>query len=142
MRPVLLALSLLMLAAAGTAGATQVSYIDQGQVWVATVDGAQKRAISGPAPLVEAGESRTWTDQAQSDDGWIVGVAFGRVHAAPAAAGQRLCHAPGADPVARGNPDHRLYVRHSLTPPFVGVRRILGYLYGLGTVLWVTVVGP
>lgn len=74
-RPVLLALSLLMLATAGTAGATQVSYIDQGQVWVATVDGAQKRAISGPAPLVDAGESRTWTEQAQSDDGWIVGVA-------------------------------------------------------------------
>lgn len=64
-----------LLAAPTAAGATQVSYVDQGQVWVSTLDGAQKRAISGPAPVVNAGESRSWTEQGQSDDGWIVGVA-------------------------------------------------------------------
>lgn len=74
MRPLLLAVvSLLVLA--GSAQATQLSYIDQGQVWVSTLDGAQKRAISGPAPVVEAGESRSWTEQAQSDTGSIVAVA-------------------------------------------------------------------
>lgn len=61
--------------ATGTAAATQISYIDQGKVWVSTLDGTQKRAISGPAPVVSAGESRAWTEQAQSDDGWIIGVA-------------------------------------------------------------------
>lgn len=70
----LLAVAILLTTAAA-AGATQISYIDQGQVWVSTLDGSQKRSISGPAPVVEAGESRSWTEQAQSDDGWIVGVA-------------------------------------------------------------------
>lgn len=66
----LLLTALLLLTSAATAGAAQVSYIDQGQVWVSTLDGTQKRAISGAAP-----EGRTWTEQTQSDDGWIIGVA-------------------------------------------------------------------
>lgn len=74
MRPLLLAVASLLILA-GSARATQLSYIDQGQVWVSTLDGAQKRAISGPAPVVEAGESRSWTEQAQSDAGSIVAVA-------------------------------------------------------------------
>jgi hypothetical protein len=94
MRPVLLAL-VLLLATAAAAGATQVSYIDQGQVWVSTLDGAQKRAISGPAPVIEAGESRAWTEQAQSDDGWIVGVARVSGHTG-AAAPTRLWSPSGA----------------------------------------------
>lgn len=65
----------ILVTTAASAGATQVSYVDQGQVWVSTLDGTQKRAISGPAPVVNPGESRAWTEQAQSDDGWIVGVA-------------------------------------------------------------------
>jgi hypothetical protein len=73
-RTLVMVLALLLASAAG-AGATQLSYIDQGQVWVSTLDGTQKRAISGPAPVVNAGESRSWTEQAQSDDGYIVAVA-------------------------------------------------------------------
>lgn len=69
MRRVVIVIALLLVGIE-TAGATEVSYVDQGQVWVSTLDGTQKRAISGPAP-----EGRTWTEQAQSDDGWIVGVA-------------------------------------------------------------------
>ncbi|HET6507502.1 MAG TPA: hypothetical protein VFG42_12005 [Baekduia sp.] len=74
MRTLVIALALLLPPAAA-AEATQLSYVDQGQVWVSTLDGAQKRAISGPAPVVAPGESRAWTEQAQSDDGWIVAVA-------------------------------------------------------------------
>lgn len=75
--------SLLVLAA--PAGATQLSYVDQGQIWVSTLDGAQKRPISGPAPIITPGESRSWTEQAQSDDGFIVGVARESGHSGAAA---------------------------------------------------------
>ncbi|GAA2241545.1 hypothetical protein GCM10010401_12930 [Rarobacter faecitabidus] len=54
----------------GSAASFQVSYVDQGQIWVSTLDGKQKRAISGAAP-----SGRQWTEQTQSDDGWIFGVA-------------------------------------------------------------------
>ncbi|MDO8210217.1 hypothetical protein [Conexibacter sp. CPCC 206217] len=66
MRSLLLALALVG-AGAGTAGATQVSYIDGGQVWVATLDGAAKRSLSGPSP-----DAYTWSQQAQSDDGYVI----------------------------------------------------------------------
>lgn len=75
--------SLLVLAA--PADATQLSYVDQGQIWVSTLDGAQKRPISGPAPVITPGESRSWTEQAQSDDGFIVGVARESGHSGAAA---------------------------------------------------------
>ncbi len=75
--------SLLVLAA--PAGAAQLSYVDQGQIWVSTLDGAQKRPISGPAPAITPGESRSWTEQAQSDDGFIVGVARESGHSGAAA---------------------------------------------------------
>lgn len=75
-RALVMVLALVLVSAtAAAAPATELSYIDQGQVWVSTLDGTQKRAISGPAPVVNAGESRSWTEQAQSDDGWIVAVA-------------------------------------------------------------------
>src|SRR5215831_7305442 len=74
MRPyrlVLAALSILCLAAAlaGPAGAAQVAYIDGGQVWVSTLDGASKRSLSGPSP-----DAKTWTETAQAENGTIIGV--------------------------------------------------------------------
>lgn len=51
------------------ASAAQVSYIDGGQVWVSTLDGAQKRSLSGPSP-----DARVWTEVAQADSGAILGV--------------------------------------------------------------------
>jgi hypothetical protein len=75
MRPnrlVLLALSTVCLAAAalaGPAGAAQVAYIDGGQVWVSTLDGASKRSLSGPSP-----DAKTWTETAQAENGTIIGV--------------------------------------------------------------------
>ncbi|MBO1900918.1 hypothetical protein J4H92_03020 [Leucobacter weissii] len=57
-------------AASAAAAPPQVSYIDGGKIWVSTLDGKHKRAISGAAPT-----GRKWTEQTQSDDGWIFGVA-------------------------------------------------------------------
>jgi hypothetical protein len=75
MRPhrlVLLVLSTICLAAAalaGPAGAAQVAYVDGGQVWVSTLDGASKRSLSGPSP-----DAKTWTETAQAENGTIIGV--------------------------------------------------------------------
>ncbi|HWK26131.1 MAG TPA: hypothetical protein VNS09_06190 [Solirubrobacter sp.] len=68
MRTLVLALALIGLGAA-PAGAAQVSYIDGGQVWIATLDGTAKRSLSGPSP-----DGYTWQWQAQSDDGYVIGV--------------------------------------------------------------------
>lgn len=115
MRRLLLAIALLLTTAA-TAGATQVSYVDNGQVWVSTLDGTQKRAISGPAPVVTAGESRAWTEQAQSDDGWIIGVAraSGRTGAA---APTRLWNPSGAVAAQSTLGYHAAYNNGSLAVP-------------------------
>lgn len=69
MRSLLLALALAGAGAgtAGTAGATQVSYVDGGQIWIATLDGAAKRSLSGPSP-----DQYTWSQAAQSDDGYVI----------------------------------------------------------------------
>jgi hypothetical protein len=75
MRPHRLALAVLSafcLAAAvlaGPAGAAQVAYIDGGQVWISTLDGAAKRSLSGPSP-----DEKTWTETAQAENGTIIGV--------------------------------------------------------------------
>jgi hypothetical protein len=63
--PVLLALAVL----APVAGAAEVSYVDGGQVWIATLDGAQKRSLSGPSP-----DAKVWTEAAQADNGTVIGV--------------------------------------------------------------------
>jgi hypothetical protein len=71
-RLVLAVLSALCLAAfAGTAaaGAAQVAYIDGGQVWISTLDGAQKRSLSGPSP-----DRYVWSETAQAEDGTVIGV--------------------------------------------------------------------
>lgn len=67
-----LALAATGLAAAaltGSAHAAQVAYVDGGQVWVSTLDGAQKRSLSGPAPA-----PKQWTEVAQADGGAVLGV--------------------------------------------------------------------
>ncbi|MBS1676622.1 MAG: hypothetical protein JST08_04465 [Actinobacteria bacterium] len=71
-RLVLLALPILALCAsiaATGAGAAEVAYIDGGQVWVSTLDGASKRSLSGPSP-----DAKAWTETAQADGGTIIGV--------------------------------------------------------------------
>lgn len=56
-------------ALAGPAGAAQVAYVDGGQIWVSTLDGATKRSLSGPSP-----DAKTWTETAQAENGTIIGV--------------------------------------------------------------------
>lgn len=56
-------------AIAGPASAAQVAYVDGGQIWVSTLDGASKRSLSGPSP-----DAKTWTETAQAENGTIIGV--------------------------------------------------------------------
>lgn len=67
-RPTLIAL-LLLAALAGTASAAEVAYVDGDQIWVATLDGQQKRSLSGPSA-----NEKQWREVAQADDGTILGV--------------------------------------------------------------------
>jgi hypothetical protein len=65
-------LSLLGLAAAALAGpasATEVAYVDGGQVWISTLDGAAKRSLSGPSP-----DAMVWSETAQAENGTVIGV--------------------------------------------------------------------
>jgi hypothetical protein len=55
------------------AGAASVAYIDNGEVWLASLDGAQKTRLAGPV-VNGAGETERWIDVAQSDGGRIVAV--------------------------------------------------------------------
>lgn len=116
MRLLVFAIALLLTTTVAAAHATQVSYIDQGQVWVSTLDGTQKRAISGAAPVIEAGESRAWTEQAQSDDGWIIGVAR-RSGGTGAAAPTRLWNPSGAVAAQSTLGYHAAYASGSLAVP-------------------------
>lgn len=71
-RLVLAALSSLCLLAAfgpSAAGATQVAYVDNGEVWISTLDGASKRSLSGPSP-----DEKSWTETAQAENGTVIGV--------------------------------------------------------------------
>jgi hypothetical protein len=71
-RLVLAALSTLCLASAlgaSGAGAAQVAYVDGGQIWVSTLDGAAKRSLSGPSP-----DAKSWTETAQAQNGTVIGV--------------------------------------------------------------------
>lgn len=71
-RLVLAALSTFCLCAAfgaTGAGATEVAYIDGGQVWISTLDGASKRSLSGPSP-----DAKVWTETAQAENGTVIGV--------------------------------------------------------------------
>jgi hypothetical protein len=71
-RLVLAALSAFCLAAAlGATGAVaaQVAYVDNGEIWVSTLDGASKRSISGPSP-----DAKQWSETAQAQNGSVLGV--------------------------------------------------------------------
>ena len=64
--------ALVLLAAAvlaGPAAAAEVAYVGGGQIWVSTLDGTQKRSLSGPSP-----DARVWTETAQADGGAVLGV--------------------------------------------------------------------
>ncbi len=63
------AFSLLAALGASGAGAAQVAYVDGGQVWISTLDGASKRSLSGPSP-----DEKTWTETAQAENGTVIGV--------------------------------------------------------------------
>ena len=55
------------------AGAASVAYVDKGEVWLASLDGAKKARLA--MPVVNAsGETEEWLDVAQSDGGRIVAV--------------------------------------------------------------------
>jgi hypothetical protein len=71
-RLVLAALSALCLVAAlgaTSAVAAQVAYVDNGEIWVSTLDGASKRSLSGPSP-----DAKVWSETAQAENGTVIGV--------------------------------------------------------------------
>src|SRR3954466_12293081 len=76
--PRLAALAVLLTAAAAVAtpavaDAASVAYVDKGEVWLASLDGAKKARLASPV-VNSAGETETWQDVAQSDGGRIVAV--------------------------------------------------------------------
>lgn len=66
---VLSTFGLLAALGAGAAGATEVAYVDGGQIWISTLDGASKRSLSGPSP-----DTKVWTATAQAENGTVIGV--------------------------------------------------------------------
>lgn len=58
--------------AAATA-ATSVAYVDNGEVWLASLDGSKKVRLATPV-VNSSGETENWIDIAQSDNGRIVAV--------------------------------------------------------------------
>ena len=62
-----------LLAMPAVAGAASVAYVDKGEVWLSSLDGAQKARLAGPV-VNASGETEEWLDVAQSDGGRIVAV--------------------------------------------------------------------
>lgn len=58
---------------AASASAASVAYIDNGEVWLATLDGSQRVLLATPY-VTGAGETEPYVDVAQSDGGRIVAV--------------------------------------------------------------------
>jgi hypothetical protein len=72
MRSVLIAIAFL-LTTAPAAGAASIAYVDNGEVWLSSLDGTQKVRLA--APVVNgAGATEKWLAVAASDNGRIVGV--------------------------------------------------------------------
>jgi hypothetical protein len=70
---VLLATVVAMLATPAVAHAASVAYVDNGGVWLASLDGTKKARLA--TPVVNAdGDTEKWLDVAQSDGGRIVAV--------------------------------------------------------------------
>ena len=72
-RAVLLAAVVAAVATPAVADAASVAYVDNGEVWLASLDGTQKARLA--TPVVNAdGDTENWLDIAQSDGGRIVAV--------------------------------------------------------------------
>jgi hypothetical protein len=72
-RAVLLCAGAVALAAPGGAGAASVAYVDGGEIWVSSLDGAQKARLATHVVGAD-GQTEKWLDVAQSDGGRIVAV--------------------------------------------------------------------
>ena len=70
MRSALIAI-LFLLTMAPAAGAASIAYIDGGEVWLSSLDGAQKVRLATPV-VNSAGETEKWLAVAASDSGRIV----------------------------------------------------------------------
>jgi hypothetical protein len=72
-RAILLCVAAVALSAPAAAGAASIAYIDNGEVWLSSLDGTQKARL---ATTVVNGDGQTekWLDIAQSDGGRIVAV--------------------------------------------------------------------
>ena len=69
MRKLVFVAALLVMASVSSASASTVSYISGDNIWLSSPDGTQKVKLSGPA-----GDGRVWTEQAQADNGSVLGV--------------------------------------------------------------------
>ncbi len=68
-----LASAVVALAAPADAGAASVAYVDNGEVWVSSLDGTRKARVAAPV-INSQGDTETWHDVAHSDNGRIVAV--------------------------------------------------------------------
>ena len=73
LRAVLLAAVLAGLATPAVADAASVAYVDNGEVWLASLDGAKKARLATTV-VNSDGDTEKWLDVAQSDGGRIVAV--------------------------------------------------------------------
>ena len=73
LRAVLLAAVLAALATPAVANAASVAYVDNGEVWLASLDGAKKARLATTV-VNSDGDTEKWLDVAQSDGGRIVAV--------------------------------------------------------------------
>ena len=72
-RAVLLAAVVAAVVTPAIADAASVAYVDKGEVWLASLDGAKKARLATPVVNGD-GETENWIDVAQSDGGRIVAV--------------------------------------------------------------------
>ena len=72
-RAVLFAGVMVAVATPSVAGAASVAYVDKGEVWLASLDGAKKARLATPVVNGD-GDTENWLDVAQSDGGRIVAV--------------------------------------------------------------------
>ena len=72
-RIVLLAAAMAAVAIPAVADAASVAYVDNGEVWLSSLDGTKKARLA--TPVINAdGDTEKWLDVAQSDGGRIVAV--------------------------------------------------------------------
>ena len=71
--PLLLAVALVLGVSSNAAQAASIAYIDGGEVWLSSLDGAQKVRLASPV-VNGSGATEKWLDVAASDGGRIVAV--------------------------------------------------------------------